>query len=803
MRVKAILVLSCAMILPLHISAGYKQASVNSSIYQQLNLRPLNFTENIGQWDESVRFRANAGSATVWFFNDGICYHFIRRVDESDNPVCAPGSGNQGSGGRQAIMDFMDGVASGDPVDVLSTKPQSIDHMVIRTSFVGANQDPDVRGHDVTEYYCNYFIGNDPNRWFTDVPNYECVMYDDVYPGIDLKYYSEGNRLEYDFVVSPFGDPTQIEIVYEGAESISVNEAGEMVVKTEWNTVTELAPHVYQNTPSGRADIACRYYVTGDNTFGFILDGEYDPSLPLTIDPVLIYSTYLGGSSEDVPRGIAVDGNGSAYVSGYTYSVDFPTENPYQTDLFTTDIFVTKFSASGNSLVYSTYLSGSDEEWGGDVAVDESGHAYVTGYTYSTDFPTYNPFQSTNQDQWDAFVTKLSSTGNSLIYSTYLGGLGPDEGYGIAVDEQGNAYVVGLTVSPDFPTENPYQTNQGESDVFVTKFSSTGTSLVYSTYLGGGSGDWAQDIAVDGDGNAVVTGYTVSVDFPTENPYQIFQGADDVFVTKLASSGSSLVYSTYLGGTLWDHAYAVAVDIDGNAYVTGETESADFPTVNPFQATYVGADAFVTKLSSTGVPIYSTFLGGEHNDHGYGIAVDSSGSAFVVGSTASHGFPLEDPYQSEMHYDYYEAFITRFSESGDGLIFSTYFGGPDVDNGYEIAIDDSNNAYIAGNTYSYGFPLENPYQDWQGHLDVFVAKFSPYHSYLCGDADGSKEVDIDDAVLLILYVFAGGQAPEPYGSGDADCSGAVDIDDAVWLMSYIFAGGNAPGDIDGDGEPDC
>ena len=316
------------------------------------------------------------------------------------------------------------------------------------------------------------------------IPNYNAIVYEEIYSGIDLKYYGNGSRMEYDFIVEPGADFSQIKIQYDGAESVSVNDNGELVVTTMWGEVVEQKPIIYQIENGSRIAVSGEYDIKGTSAFGFKMTGDFDSSLPLVIDPVLSYSTYLGGGDDDYGSSIAVDGSGSAYVTGTTYSSDFPTLNPYHTYQGNGDVFVTKLSSSGSSLLYSTYLGRSNTDWGYSIAVDGSGCAYMTGYTGSTDFPTLNPYQ-TDQNSYDAFVTKLSSSGNSLVYSTYLGGSGYDYGYGIAVDASGSVYVTGWTESTDFPTLNPYQTDQGGRDVFVTKLSSSGNSLVYSTYLGG------------------------------------------------------------------------------------------------------------------------------------------------------------------------------------------------------------------------------------------------------------------------------------------------------------------------------
>ncbi|MCK4857459.1 MAG: SBBP repeat-containing protein, partial [candidate division Zixibacteria bacterium] len=442
-----------------------------SLIMEQMQLHQLAFTENQGQWDDRVLFRANAGGAAMWFTRDGVYYQFTRRVrGEAGGPPFMVGTADATNLAGQNPRDPDDllalptvipaqaGIQDRPNMDTRfrghDNQNDRLESIMIKASFVGANPDPQMVGLEEMEYRCNYFIGNDPNEWHTDVPNYEYVLYEDVYPGIDLKYYGNGKQMEYDFIVSPGADPSQIRIRYEGAKSLSVNEAGGLEVETDWNTVTEQAPYVYQETAGGRREVVGRYRLLNSSTFGFALEKEYNSSLPLIIDPTLVYSTYLGGGSDERGEAIAVDGSGNAYVTGYTFSSDFPTENPYQTNQGGDyDAFVTKLNSSGNSLIYSTYLGGGSGDHGYGIVVDGSGNAYVTGTTLSSDFPTQNPYQATNQGGWDVFLTKLSSSGNSLIYSTCLGGGNEDYGIGIVVDGSGNAYVTGYTYSSDFPTE--------------------------------------------------------------------------------------------------------------------------------------------------------------------------------------------------------------------------------------------------------------------------------------------------------------------------------------------------------------
>ena len=454
----------CLLLLALstYVLAGHEKVTVMNN----LTSMPLAFTENRGQWPDDVLFRANSGGAMMWFTRGGAVYQFTRSIPANksqDAPPFAVGS------------------------ERFDHEPDSIETSTIKATFVGANPDPQIVGWDKMEYKCNYFIGKNPDKWFTDVPNYSSITYKEIYQGIDLKYYGNGQQMEYDFIVSPGADPSAIQIKYDGIKSLSVNSDGELVIETEWGEVVEKSPVVYQIQDDVKIAIEGEYLTTNDGSFGFQLDSDYDPSLPLVIDPVLTYSSYLGGSGNDNGYSIAVDANNCAYITGITTSSDFPTENPYQAHQGSIDIFVTKLSSSGSSLIYSTYLGGESSDDGRGIFVDIEGNAYVTGSTGSTDFPTENPYQTDVEGYWDVFVTKLSSSGNSLIYSTYLGGGSDDYGSGISVDIDGNAYVTGYTLSTDFPTENPYQANlERYWDVFVTKLSSSGNSLIYSTYLGGG-----------------------------------------------------------------------------------------------------------------------------------------------------------------------------------------------------------------------------------------------------------------------------------------------------------------------------
>jgi Ca2+-binding RTX toxin-like protein len=604
---------------------------------------------------------------------------------------------------------------------------------LVRVNLVGASRSAHPRGLDSLRGKVNYFIGNDPSTWHSDVATFGRVAYRGVFPGIDVSYHgNNAGTLEYDFVVAPGADPKDIRLKFSGASDVALRD-GSLVITTAYGAVTQQAPVLYQTIGGRRVPIDGRFSLASDEV-GFEV-GAYDHHHLLVIDPTLIYSTYLGGSGDDSGQGIAVDGHGSAYVTGSTGSTIFPTLAAFQgSNAGQTDAFVTKLDASGQTLIYSTYFGGSKIDIGYGIAVDETGAAYVTGSTTSANFPVQAPFQGSNAGGGDAFVTKLNATGSALIYSTYLGGSssvgaqGIDIARGIAVDAEHAAYVTGSTSSEDFPTRAPLQgSNAGGGDVFVTKLNDKGSALKYSTYLGGKVGDFAYGIAVDGEHAAYVTGSTSSLDFPTQAPFQASTaGSDDAFVTKLNATGSALVYSTYLGGSNGDAGYGIAIDEGQAAYVTGSTSSTNFPTTpTPFQGSSAGSDdAFVTKLNATGsTPVYSTYLGGSSTDNAHGIAVSGAGEAYVTGATSSTNFPMQAPLPGQAsNSGSFDAFVTKLTATGAMPIYSTYLGGSSRDLAQGIAVDGSG-AYVTGQTSSTNFPALAPLQGSNaGAIDAFVTK---------------------------------------------------------------------------------
>ncbi len=604
-------------------------------------------------------------------------------------------------------------------------------HQGVETAlrFVGAKAGVAVEGDGMQPGRANFFTG-DSSQWRTGLPMYSGVRYRGLYPGVDLVYGGSGRKLKSEFVVDPGADPGAIRLRYEGPRSVRVEASGALVLETASGELREDRPELYQVLDGVRTAVDGGFVLLDESVVGFRVGG-YDRTRTLWIDPVLTYSTYMGGSLGDSATSIAVDTLGNAYVAGWTESIDFPTVSPRQGFAGSIDAFVFKLSAGGNTVVYATFLGGSRDDRAYGVAVDASGAAHLTGSTTSTNFPAVSAFQSSMAGVRDAWVAKLNPAGNSLVFSTYLGGGASDSGNAISLDPAGNAYVAGETGSSNFPRLNAFQTlYRGRLEAFACKLSASG-GMQYSTFLGGSGDERALGVAVDSSGAAYLTGVTDSSNFPTASPVQSLSGgSQDAFVTKFSASGTSLVYSTYLGGSggtagLPEAGYAIAVDTRGNAYVAGATSSSNFPTASALQsARGGGVDGFVTKLNSSGsARIYSTYLGGVSADFVNGIKVSAAGNAYVAGYTASPNFPLAQPLQSGLGGGY-DAFAAQINPAGT-LGFSTYLGGAAADGAAAIAIDGAGNSYVAGLTQSTNFPLVAPARpSSSGAADAFALKIS-------------------------------------------------------------------------------
>lgn len=676
---------------------------------------PLSFEANQGQADNAVKFLSR-----------GSGYQLKLKANE-------------------AVLELRNGSDGAD-------KSQAA---IVKMQFVNANPAPQMAGRAELPGKSHYYIGNDPKDWRTNVANYAKVEYEQVWPGINLVYYGKQRQLEYDFIVAPGANPNAIQLAFDGADKMKLDAQGNLVLHPqngeEGGTVVLNKPFVYQEVNGTRQPIAGSYQIQHPAssiqhpTVNFQI-GAYDTNLPLVIDPVLVYSTYLGPASLDIANDIALDQAGNVYITGASL---FSSEG--------LNAFVAKLNAAGTALVYSTAFIGSKDEIGFGIAVDSSGNAYATGYTRSTNFPVKNAFQprlgATNCPNSlgcpDAFVAKLDVAG-TIVYSTYLGGNDVpgdqaafgDLGYDIAVDGSGQAYVTGSTISRNFPVKNAFQPagnadSRGDvNDGFITKFSASGTELIYSTYLGGTGIDNCYGIALDAAGNAYVTGSTFgdqTNNFPTtQGAFQRTApgGGRDSFVTKLNPAGTALVYSTFLGGNNSDEGEGIAVDSAGNAYLVGATSSTNFPLEGAHQSVNLGGSAFVTKLNPSGSGLlYSSYLGKNvwprtGNSPGAAIAVDAAGIAYVTGSTAAADFPLVNALYPSFG-GVLDAYVAKINTVTKTLSYATFLGGSERDNGFGIAIDAAGNAYVTGFTGSTNFPTKNPAQATPGGGgDVFIAKIS-------------------------------------------------------------------------------
>ncbi|RQD80259.1 MAG: PKD domain-containing protein, partial [Methanocalculus sp. MSAO_Arc2] len=641
------------------------------------------FIKNRGQYDPAVEYVLQYQGTTVFFTQDGF------------------------------VLTHTAGDAENRTTDV------------IRQTFGGASPDVSIVGLEEREGRVNYYVGNDSSQWLADIPVYGEILYEDLYPGIDLVYSEENGRLKREFRVAPGASFDLIEILYDDEIIPSVDDAGVLRLASPAGEMLE-SPLVCWQVMEGEIVPRTATYVIEEGSVWIAVDG-YDPDYELVIDPELVYSTYLGGSDWDYGRALAPDGAGGVWVTGETHSANFPvTGDAYQDEIIgeeklDNDAFISRFSSTG-ALLYSTYFGGRSRDYGRALLHDGSGGVWVAGMTGSTDFPlTTDAHQGTYGGCClDAFICRFSSTG-SLLYSTYLGGSNYDWGNALASDDSGGIWIAGYTGSNNFPvTDDAYQgSHGGYADAFVSRFSSTG-ALLYSTYLGGSNWDRGYALTPDGAGGVWIAGYTESDDFPvTADAYQGSHGGDgDVFVSRFSSSGA-LLYSTYFGGSRSDQCRALAPDDSGGIWVTGSTSSTNFPvTSDAYQST--GSGAFVSRFSSAGALIYSTYLGGSSWDVGRALAPDGSDGVWVAGQTRSTNFPVtDDAYQGSRHGSR-AAFVSRFSSAG-ALEYSTYLGGSDEEGWYYgLAPDGAGGVWITGETMSDDFPVTpDAYQGSYGGGEIW------------------------------------------------------------------------------------
>jgi Ca2+-binding RTX toxin-like protein len=744
---------------------------------------PLNFIENRGQVPGEIDYYLHGADASVGFSSDGLLVSLPDRAGTT----------------RRSLLGL---------------------------DFVGTDG-AEPTGLSEAQTVVSYFKGDQEN-WVTGVPTYERVAYRDLWPGIDLVYSGTGGRLKYSFMVEPGADTSDIRVAVSGAAGLEVNAAGQLEVATPAGKVVDDTPYTYQMIDGRRVEVPSAYVVTGDR-YRFDL-GAYDPARALVIDPVmLIYAGYIGGAGgvadSEQAYGVAVDSTGAAYVTGITDSTEttFPDgdgfgalSGPDTSFNGVADAFVAKVASSGTSLVYVGYIGGASLDTGNDIAVDSAGAAYVTGYTEShqSSFPVSGGPDLTQNGSADAFVAKVASSGTSLDYAGYIGGSGIDAGHGIDVDS-GAAYVTGETASTQttFPDGNGFGTvsgpdtlHNGGTDGFVAKVASSGTSLDYAGYIGGSGHDFGVGIAADSTGAAYVTGQTPSTEttfpdgdpdsndtFPVSGFDTAHNGGVDGFVAKVASTGTSLSNAGYIGGTGTDAGYGVEVDSTGAAYVTGETASTattfpdgdGFGTVSGPDTTHNDAsDAFVAKVGSSGTSLsYAGYIGGSGADVGSGIAVDSTGAAFVAGTTSSAGtsFPDGDGFGTVTgpditHNGGDDTFVSKVAPAGTSLDYAGYIGGSGTDTGNDIAVDSTGAAYLAGHTVSTeisfpdgddnmndAFEVPGPDTTHNGSAtsDGFVAKVAITHTLtVTKDGTGSGTVTSSPA-----GIDCGSDCTESYSEG--------------------------------------
>lgn len=605
------------------------------------------------------------------------------------------------------------------PEKIFFTKNKSM----IALDFPGASR-PSIERVAGLAFRANFLTGE--NRLQATIPT--ALAYRGIYPGIDAIWRGTGRTLKSEFVVAPHANAMALRMRYSGARKVSVAPTGALQVITAAGTLEESAPILYQVGMSGRKmSVSGSFRLSPNGTVRFDI-GPYDRALPLYIDPAITYSTYMGGSKSESANAVATDASGNIYIAGWTDSSSFPTKSPLRTFAGSTDAFVAKLDPTGTQILWATFLGGSADDRALGLAVSPTGDVWVVGSTTSGNFPLSRALQSKRSGARDAFIACINSSGNQLLFSTYFGGTGSDWANAVAVDGAGLAYVAGETDSTNLQVRLPAQLRSGgRKDAFLLKLNAL-FELEFSTYLGGSADDRATTLAVSADGTPFVAGCTASTNFPVAVPVQnSLSGKQNVFVTRFAPLGSTLFYSTYLGGTNSnDCAAAIAIDSSLSAYVVGSTTSASFPTLGAFQTAHAGGgvDAFVTKLTGSGIPAYSTYLGGKSVDMASDVVVDSTGRAYVVGYTASVNFPTSSPTQSTFG-GVYDGFVTRLNASGAVTLYSTYLGGSGSDTPAGIALNAAGDAIVVGTTTSTQFPTANPLKNQKsGPADAFIVKIA-------------------------------------------------------------------------------
>ncbi len=734
-----------------NLSYSNNNGNKKPEIWNSINKLPLVFTLNNGRFDPEVRFSARNRHVSFFFTSTGTTFLFEKGNNENINKT-----GN--------------GLVSKYNYKRISTgfKNSTKEYFAVKMNFIKSNPRPKIMGEERLPWNNNYFYTGNPQNWNTGVPNYSKIRIKNLFNSIDLIYYGKNSGLKYDFIIKPGGDPSDIILEYNfdkmGDDIFFIDDSGDLIIKTPLGEIVEKKPYCYQKIKDCITDVKAEYKIIDrkKGQFTYSIAG-YNPDYPLIIDPEITYSTLLGGNYDDVPYGMTVDDDGYIYVTGRTSSTDFPTNAgsyDYTLNAFKGTAFISKFDPTCSTLIFSTYLGGDVEELPFGIAVDRDKNVYITGFTESDNFPTTSGVFAENYSggSLDAFVTKLNPDGSGLIYSTYIGGeLGGDAATDISLCENGEVYIVGDTDSGDYPTTSGAydETYNGWDDLFLTKLSADGSELLVSTYIGGQGDDKIGYIERDSGGNIYISGQTMSGNLPvTPNAFDKSYSGEytDALICKLDPDGKEMLYLTYLGGSGKDEIRGMAIDGERNIYISGRTESENFPvTPGSYDQHYSagGGDAFVCKLNASGSGLeFSTFLGGINYDAGWDITVDSSGNIFTTGQTFSTSFSplIVEPYITnsagypEQHvfrnkaadaenglFSSLQIFICRLSSDGKTLYETFFLGGSRSDWSNTILTDNRGRVYITGMTYSDDYPTtENAYSSTYGggEVDAFITVIS-------------------------------------------------------------------------------
>jgi hypothetical protein len=693
----------------------------NSSLLRQkdfLSNYSSIFTKNCGQLEnEDVRFYSQDGS--VWFTDSGVWFEICEKVDSTESIV--------ESQNPDLLLDPWE--------EFESPKPVKQKRLIIKQEFVNANC-VTPRGRSRASWNSNFFYGNDSSKWCANVPNFQEVYFENLYDGIDLRYYSNENGLKYDFIVHPGANPNQIRVKYNGIDKISQNNYYDIIIQTKFGAIVDKDLFIFQKHDTCKIEVLGRFELYSNFEYGFKILGEYQQNKILIIDPSinLEYATYIGKNNSDYPTSVTVDIIGNAYITGTTRSNDFIT-TPGAFDKVLNgsyDIFVLKLNWNGSDILFSTFIGGKHLDRSGNIEIDSMENVIIAGQTESSDFPTTKGVYDTLYNGPDIFVLKLNNTGSSLLFSTFIGGNNGEFASDFAIDNSNNIYITGSTISPNFPTTpNAYNTSySGTLDSFSLKLNSNGSKILYSTFIGGSDEEWGRKIIIDKLGNAIISGETYSTDFPTtpDANITVLMGRYDLFILKINQNGSKLIFSTLIGGWNYERVESITLDNDENIYATGWTVSTDFPTTSDaYNRTYKGVyDGIIIKFNYNGSKLlYSSYFGGNSQDNVKNLMIDNN-YIIITGYTRSDDFPIIEGGHSDSLMGVSDFFISKFTLNFSYLIYSTFIGGSGNEGSVTSTLDSVGNIYLVGSSNSSDLPTTpGAYKsNYSGGGDIYAFKVS-------------------------------------------------------------------------------